>query len=102
MARHGHRVLELRGELAVAGVDRPFVRLRADGSLPLVEHRFDGEDHTLLQLQPGARVAVVKDLRILMHLTTDTVPAVLLDHAVTLFARVTGDRMADVAQAGAR
>ncbi|KAG0739795.1 hypothetical protein G6F24_017227 [Rhizopus arrhizus] len=63
--RHG--VLELRRQLAVAGVHRPFVRLLADGRLALVEHRFDGEHHAFFQCHAGVRMTVVQDLRFLVH-----------------------------------
>ncbi|KAG0771735.1 hypothetical protein G6F22_016237 [Rhizopus arrhizus] len=97
--RHG--VLELRRQLAVAGVHRPFVRLLADGRLALVEHRFDGEHHAFFQCHAGVRMTVVQDLRFLVHFLADAVAAVFLHHAVAMAARVAGNGVADVAQARA-
>lgn len=56
-ASHRHDVLELRRQLAVAGVYRPLIRLCANGGFSLIEHWLDGERHAFLELKPDTRPA---------------------------------------------
>ena len=48
--------------------------------LPGVHHRLDREHHALGQPRPAARLAVVRHLRLLVHLLADAVPDELAHH----------------------
>src|SRR3954447_23692677 len=55
--RNGDGVLEVGGERAVLGVDRPVVRAHAHVVGTHVHHRLDGEHHALLELGPRPGLA---------------------------------------------
>src|SRR3954465_12115774 len=71
--RNGDSVLEVGGQRAVLGVDRPVVRPHPHMMGSDVHHRLDGEHHPLLELGPGAVVAEVRNLRIFVHRAADSV-----------------------------
>ena len=98
----GDGELEVGGQRAVLGVDRPAVVAHAHAVAPGVDHRLDGEDHALLEQGAAAGVAVVGDLRVLVHRAPDAVADERAHdaQAVALHARLHGVR--DVAQAVAR
>src|SRR5881227_717979 len=68
-----HRVLEMARQGPVGTVNRPVVGTDADPVLARRGHRLDSENHPLLELRTGARLAVIRDLRILVHLAPDAV-----------------------------
>src|SRR3954449_3645962 len=59
--------LEVGGQRAVLGEDRPAVVAHADQVAARVDHRLHGQHHALLELGPAPRLAVVGDLRLLVH-----------------------------------
>ena len=95
----GDGELEVGGQRAVLGVDRPAVVAHAHAVAPGVDHGLDGEDHALLQQRPAAGIAVVGDLGVLVHRAPDAVADERAHdaEAVALDARLHGVR--DVAQA---
>src|SRR4051794_36201699 len=70
--RNGDSVLEVGGQRAILGVDRPVVRAHPHVVGSDVHHGLDREHHALLELGPGARLAEVRNLRIFVHGTADS------------------------------
>ncbi len=64
-----------------------------------IDHGFHGKGHPLLQLQAGAGLPIVQDLRILVVDAADAMAAVLADHREIQGFDVFLDGVADVAQA---
>src|SRR5690349_10243243 len=95
-------MLPLRREAVVLGDDGPAVGELADRRLAGIDHRLDSEGHTGLEGEPGARLAVVQDLRLLMELAADAVTAELAHDREPGFLGTRLDGGADVAQARAR
>src|SRR5581483_810253 len=62
------RELEVGGQRAVLRVDRPLILADPHGVPAGRDHRLDGEHHPLLERNTGARVSVVGDLGLLVHL----------------------------------
>lgn len=56
-ASHRDDVLELRRQLAIAGVYRPLIRLCANDGFSLIEHWLDGERHAFFELKPDTTPA---------------------------------------------
>src|SRR3954454_22744153 len=69
----GDRELEVGGQRPVLGVDRPAVVAHADLVAARVDHRLDREAHARLEQRALAGIAVVGDLRLLVHLAADAV-----------------------------
>src|SRR5882724_13192757 len=71
-------------------------------ALARIDHRLDCERHSLLQLEPGTRLAVVQDLRVLVIHTADAVAAILAhDRVVALFDEGLNG-VPDITEPGAR
>src|SRR5437762_7007510 len=107
-------MLEMRGERAVDRPGRPAVgvglcvvndsvaaaaldprlQLRTD----LAQHRLDGQDHSLAQLESASALPIVVDLRLLVHPAADPVSYEIADHVETARLGVLLNRGADVAQ----
>src|SRR3546814_14108398 len=68
-------MLELGRELPVVGHDRPSIVLGRDLARTLIDHRFDREKHALAQAHAHSRPTEIPDLRLLVHLATNAVPA---------------------------
>ena len=66
-----------------------------------VDHRLDGKHHAFLELQAGARLAVMQHLRVFVEHLPDAVPAVFAHHREALGFRQLLDGVADIAQAHA-
>src|ERR671916_3449523 len=83
--RHGDRVLEVGGERAVGGVDRPLVVLvEVYRVVAERDHGLYRERHAGQQLDTGSLLPVVRDLGILVHLAADPVRDEVADHPVAL------------------
>src|SRR5438132_917175 len=111
-------MLEMRGETPVDGAGRPAVAVgpdvfdhpvlppsldaRAQLRADLTEHRLDGEDHPLPQLDAPSPPAVVVDLRVLVHAAPDAVSDEVADHMESAGLGVLLHRGADVAQMPSR
>src|SRR5215216_5664173 len=79
----GDGVLEVGGEGAVGGVDRPAVPLaQADLVAPLRDHGLYGEGHAGEEARSGAGPAVVGDLGVLVHLAPYSVGDEISHHPV--------------------
>src|SRR2546430_4535027 len=108
----------MRGEAAVDRTRRPSVVVRpyvlhhpvlprpldprAELRTDLTEHRLDGEDHPLPQLDSAPPLAVVVDLRVLVHVAADAMSDEVADDVEAARLRVLLHRRADVAEVAAR
>src|SRR5687768_6652063 len=97
--RDRDRVLEVSGEGAVAGVDRPVVVAHADRVAARGDHGLEGEHHALLEDGPGAGRAEVRYLRILVHITPHAVADERAHHGEALRLDSLLNRVRDVAEA---
>src|SRR3954454_3842406 len=97
-----HRVLEVGRQRPVLAVDRPVVGRHADRVVADGHHRFDGQNHALLELLAGPGLAVVRDLRVLVHVAADPVADERADDAEAVGLDALLDRVADVAEAISR
>ena len=68
-----HRVLEVGGQGAVLGRDRPFVVVEVHVRAPGGDHRLDRKGHAGLELRAPAGLAEVRDLRLLVVGAADPV-----------------------------
>src|SRR3546814_15620087 len=95
-------MLELGRELPVVGHDRPSIVLGRDLARTLIDHRFDRENHALAQAHAHSRPPEIHDLRLLVHLETNAVPAKFTHNRVAILFSVTLNCQADGADLGAR
>src|SRR3954469_19253260 len=93
--RHG--VLEMARQRPVRRVNRPVVGTDADPVLARRGHRLDRENHALFQLRTGARLAVIRDLRVLVHLAAHPMPDQGLDDREAVGLDLALDRRRDIA-----
>src|SRR5919108_1764419 len=91
-----HRVLEMGGETAVGGAHRPAIAVDLDVVAAEIEHRLDGEAHPGFDAHPGARPAVIGDLRLLVHRGAEAVADARPHDPVSMLARDALDGVADV------
>src|ERR1700753_22980 len=70
-------------------------------ALARIHHRLDRECHSLLELEPGAWLAVVQNLRIFVINTPDAMAAVFAYHGIIPLFHEGLDRVGNVPQAGA-
>src|SRR5215216_5585116 len=70
---HGHGVLEVRRQRAVCRSDRPLVVAYDDFVAAGGDHRLDCQRHPGREGGAAARLSVVGDLRVLVHVTADAV-----------------------------
>src|SRR3972149_683774 len=96
----GDGVLEVGGEAAVYGADRPVVIVAPGAPVTHVHHGLQGQHHALHQDGPPVRRAVVRHLGILVHLTADAVAHVLSHHREAEGLRVLLDGAGDGPQRG--
>ena len=82
----------------VFGDDGPAVAQRFHVAAAQVDHRFDGEDHSRLQLFARARLAVVQHLRVFVKALAHAVAAVFAHHRQAVPFGKFLDDVADVAQ----
>src|SRR5690349_15463766 len=90
--------LEVRRERAVFGVNGPAVVAHADERPAGIDHRLDREHRSLLQQRSLAGVPVVRDLRLLVHLTPDPMTDQSADNREPLDLDGPLDRRRDVTQ----
>src|SRR5262245_31479793 len=95
--RDADGVLELSGELAVAGHRRPTVGQDFDVRFAQVDHRFDREQHPGFEHDAIARFAVVQDVRPIVKHASEAVTAEIADNPAALAFRVALDGGADMA-----
>jgi len=69
----------------VLGHDGPTVRQQFDAGLAGIDHRLDGQRHTLAEFEAGAAAAVVQHLWILVESAPDAMPAVLANDRTAVF-----------------
>src|SRR6266566_5846940 len=100
--RYCDRVLEMGGQGAVAGHDRPAVRLDRDLMAAEGQHRLDREADPGHELHPANPGSIVRKLRLLVHLGPDAVADELTDDAVAAGRRGVLDRRRDIAEVGPR
>src|SRR3954452_12787590 len=102
LRRDGDGELEVGGERAVLGVDRPAVVAHPDHVAAGGDHRLDGQDHALLERDAPVGRAVVRDLGLLVHVAADAVADQRADDREALGLDVLLDGVRDVAEAVAR
>ncbi len=78
------RVLPLRRQRVVLGDDGPAIAEQLHVTPAGIDHRLDREGHARLELEPGARLAVVQYLRVLVEDAADAVAAVLTHDRIAL------------------
>src|SRR5436190_3336599 len=71
--RDSDRELEVSGKRAIGRVHRPVVLAHADLGAAGVDHRLQSQDHPGLQRGALAGLAIVGDLRVLVHVAADSV-----------------------------
>src|SRR5271155_5184611 len=81
--RHGHSVLEVRRITAVRGPRGPLIIQHSHARAARVHHRLDGQHHALLQLRALTRRTVIRQLRIFVHLGSDSVAHKLAHHRIS-------------------
>src|SRR4051812_2967868 len=94
----GDRVLEMGGEATIFGYSRPPIVFDQDLRAAGVDHRLDGDHHPGGQAAALGGVAVVRDVRVLVHGAADAVADELPDDRVTVGLGVRLDGPADVAE----
>src|SRR5215208_2584476 len=99
LARDGDRELEVGGQRAVLGVDRPAIVAHPHVMATRGRHRLDGEHHALLEQLALAGRAVVGDLRVLVHVAADPVADQRAHYREAVLLHVLLDSVADVAEA---
>src|SRR3546814_2168876 len=82
-------------ELPVVGHDSPSIVFGRDLARTLIDHRFDRENHALAQAHAHSRPPEIHDLRLLVHLATNAVPAKFTHNRVAVLFGVPLDCEAD-------
>src|SRR6266436_10203453 len=96
-----HRVLEVGRRAAVRRFRHPLIphpHFRASR----VDHRLDGDHHTLLQPRAASLVTVVRQVGLVVHLRSNPVPDELTHHRETVLLDPALHRIADIAEPVAR
>eukprot|EP01132_Coremiostelium_polycephalum_P018763 gene18762-biopygen10162 len=89
----------LRRQAVVPRHHRPAILQAAHLGAALVEHRLNGKHHAFTQFEPGTGAAEVQDLRVLVHLAANAMPAIFTHHAVAVALGMVLDGVADIPQA---
>ena len=82
----------------VLGDDGPTIRQLTYGCFACINHRLNRKNHASLELEPSPNASIVKYLRLLMKLCTDTMTAEFFDYAAPFAFGKALDGMADIAQ----
>src|SRR5216683_5223605 len=93
--RHG--MLEMRRGAAIRCFRHPLAP-HANFRLAGIHHRLDGDDHALLQPRAASLVTVVRQVRLVVHLRSDSVPDELAHHRETVLLDPALHRVADIAE----
>ena len=96
--RDGYCMLEVSCWFAVAGDDGPFVRHKPYLPVAHGDHGLNGNTHTGFQHQAVTTTAIVRNLRSLVHLPSDTMPGKLANHAIAVRLHMVLDRPADISK----
>ena len=80
----GDGVLVVRGGQVIVGRDNPTIGARAHMIRTHRYHRLDGNDHTGLKANAPPLLSVVRNVGVLVHHATDTVPDVIAKHAIAV------------------
>src|SRR5437870_6924875 len=97
--RHG--VLEMGRGAAFGRFRHPLVSL-SHFRAARVDHRFDGDDHALLQPRAVSLVTVVRQIGLVVHFRANPVPHEFAHHRETVLLHPALHRVADIAEAVAR
>ena len=84
--------------LSVASLDGPAVGHHVDVAVTHGNHRFDGDTHGRLQHRTVTAPAIVGNLRIFVHLATDTMTGKFTYDAIPFGFAMFLDRTADITQ----
>src|SRR5690606_39318341 len=96
-----HCMFPLRRKAAIACDHRPAICKRADIPAACVNHGLNGEDHSWLQTDTCSRLAIVKDLGVLMELAAHAMPAVFANYGKASLLGMLLDGMTHIPQGGA-
>ena len=80
----GDGVLVVRGGQVVVGRDDPTIGARAHMIGSHRDHRLDGDDHTGLETNAPPLLSVIRNVGILVHHMTNTVPHIIAKHAIAV------------------
>src|SRR5690606_35028150 len=100
--RNRDRVLEMRRKRPVGCHHRPRVRQYPSLVAARIDHRLDRKGHARAQDDAPVRVPMTRDVRLLPHLATDAVPAILAHHAEACRPDELLDRVTDRTDSVAR
>src|SRR5258708_37446041 len=93
--RHG--MLEMRRGAAIRCFRHPLAP-HANFRLAGIHHRLDGDDHALLQPRAASLVTVVRQVRLVGHLRSNSSPRELAHHPETLLLHPALHRVAHIAE----
>jgi len=83
-----HHVLEVGGQCPVRGHRRPVVGKDSNRRPARIDHRFDRQNHPLLEHRSVSLLTEVGDLRLLVELTPNAVTHKLSNHRIPVFFSV--------------
>src|SRR5258706_1029752 len=98
LLRDCDRVLGVRTGLTINCNHRPTVLQGLCLLYAQVNHGFDRENITVLNLRAFTRLSIVRNLRIFVHAAPDTVTDIVTHHRIAVRFRMRLDRPADVAE----
>ena len=94
-------MFKLRGKRTVARDCRPAVRQRQRFVRAQIDHRFDGEEHSLFKFQSLVHFAVIQHVRSGVENASQAVPAIILDDGTAVLFGEFLHGVPDVAQSRA-
>src|SRR3954447_24619778 len=99
----GHRdgVLEMRGRAAIRGLRGPLIA-HAHFRTTCIHHGLDGNDHTFLQPRAASRIAIVRQVGLIVHFRSDAMPRNFPHDRISVLLGAALDCVADLAQPIAR
>ena len=99
---HGNRMLEMRAGLAVASAASPSVSLLKDILAAHVNHRLDGDGHSVLDERSSATSPIIGHFGILMEFLAHTVAHKLPYDSISSLLAIVLNSVSDVANTVSR
>src|SRR5438128_1685488 len=94
-------VLEMSGRAAIRRFRRPLIA-HPHIRTPRIHHRLDRDYHSFLQPRAAPRFAVIRQVRLVVHLRSDTMPDKFANHRKTVLLDQALHRITDIAEPVAR
>ena len=94
----GNRMFEMGCRLPVAGPDSPAILVQPDRTIAHRDHGFDGDTHAGFQHHTIPPSAIVRHLRILVHLAANTVTSQFAHDTISMCLAVILHSTADITQ----